>query len=151
MDVVRKILLSQTIGDEWPRPGSAVFQTTFLSAPHSTGRFRSSETPRLRGPRHCGQFEPPSRDWARVLKPPAMLTINNNAWVKCDVFIRVGIRQLRGPARRRGRGQASCTNASRRRKRPVASTSAPQSQIVRVKSPVKPCPPKIDPRTTAAH
>src|SRR6266540_1771687 len=149
MDVVRKILLSQTIGDEWPRPGSAVFQTMFLSAPHSTGRLFSSDTPMPCGPRHCGQFEKPSRDWARVLKPPAMLTVNNNAWVKCNVFIRVGIRQLLGQAQRRGR--ASCTNASRRRKRPVASTSAPQSQSVRVKSPVKPCPPKIDQRTTAAH
>src|SRR5215468_1957439 len=112
MDVVRKILLSQIIGDEWPRPGSAVFQTMFLSAPHSVGRFFSSETPRLCGPRHCGQFEAPSRDWARVLRPPAMLTANNNARVKCAVFIRIGIRQLLAPARRRARawrmGRASC-------------------------------------------
>src|SRR5262245_66338981 len=91
MDVVRKILLSQTIGDEWPRPGSAVFQTMFLSAPHSMGRFFSSETPRLCGPRHCGQFEAPSRDWARVLKTPAMLMVNKKARVIWGVLIQVGV------------------------------------------------------------
>src|SRR5215813_14627159 len=87
MDVVRKILSFQTIGDEWPRPGSAVFHTMFLFTPHSSGRFFSSETPRLCGPRHCGQFEAPSRDCARVLKPQKMLMADSSAQVKCVLFI----------------------------------------------------------------
>src|SRR5918997_1593536 len=54
--VVRKTLLPQTIGEEWPRPGTAAFHLRFLVALHSTGRFFSGETPEPSGPLHCGQF-----------------------------------------------------------------------------------------------
>src|SRR5215510_14426213 len=87
MDVVRNILLSHMIGEEWPRPGIAAFQTMFLSTPHSAGRFFSSETPLLCGPRHCGQFVASPRDCANTLKPPAATTANNSARVKFAVFI----------------------------------------------------------------
>src|ERR1044072_689962 len=53
--VVTKIRLPQTIGDECPRPGIAVFHFMFLAAVQSEGRFFSSETPCPEGPRHCGQ------------------------------------------------------------------------------------------------
>src|ERR1041385_6320471 len=53
--VVTKIRLPQTIGDECPRPGRAVFHFMFFAAVHSEGRFFSSEIPCPEGPRHCGQ------------------------------------------------------------------------------------------------
>src|SRR5262245_22394860 len=57
MSVVRKTFLSQMIGCENPRPGSAVFHRTFFVSPHSVGRFLSFETPCASGPRHWGQLE----------------------------------------------------------------------------------------------
>src|SRR5258708_39522860 len=54
--VVRKMRLPHTIGDECPRPGIGVFHATFLAVLHSVGRFLSSATPELCGPRHCGQL-----------------------------------------------------------------------------------------------
>src|SRR5437870_1067255 len=55
---VRKIRSPQMIGDDWPIPGSCVFQTTF-SADHFTGRPVSVECPSCLGPRHCGQLGAP--------------------------------------------------------------------------------------------
>jgi hypothetical protein len=58
IEVVRNILLPQTMGEEWPRPGMGVFHWTFFVPLHSVGRFFSSDTPWPDGPLHCGQFEP---------------------------------------------------------------------------------------------
>src|SRR5262245_9098715 len=55
IEVVRKIRLPETIGDEWPRPGIAIFQRTFLESLHSSGRSFSAEIAAAPGPRHCGQ------------------------------------------------------------------------------------------------
>ena len=41
-------------GDEWPG-GSAVFQTTFLLGPNSSGSPVDAETPLPFGPRNCDQ------------------------------------------------------------------------------------------------
>ena len=46
----------QTMGDDIPVPGSAVFHATLLSGPHVVGTPVSSEMPCPPGPRHCGQF-----------------------------------------------------------------------------------------------
>src|SRR5215470_12416845 len=54
--VVRKIRSPQTIGEEWPRPGMAVFHFTFCVGVHTVGRPVSGEMPWLSGPRHCDQF-----------------------------------------------------------------------------------------------
>jgi hypothetical protein len=54
--------LPQTTGLECPLPGSGVFQRTFFVSPHSSGRFRSVETPEPSGPRHCGQFVSPAAE-----------------------------------------------------------------------------------------
>src|SRR5689334_24662806 len=54
--VVKKILLSQTIGDECPRPAIGVFHLMFFVGVHSAGRFFSFEIPEPSGPRHCGQL-----------------------------------------------------------------------------------------------
>src|SRR5436190_20571552 len=56
MSVVMKMLLPQTIGEEWPRPGKAVFHLMFLSALHSVGRLVSVETPVPSEPRHADQL-----------------------------------------------------------------------------------------------
>ena len=55
-NAVRKIRSPHTIGEEWPGPGSVVFQITFDVALHCTGRPVSTEIPWLPGPRNCGQF-----------------------------------------------------------------------------------------------
>src|SRR5688500_7825691 len=56
--VVTKILLPQTTGLEWARPGIASFQRTFCAAvaSHFTGWPGLSTTPVASGPRNCGQF-----------------------------------------------------------------------------------------------
>ena len=46
----------QTMGEEVPRPASGARQARFSLAPHVVGRPASCDTPRLDGPRHCGQF-----------------------------------------------------------------------------------------------
>ena len=46
----------QTIGEDMPVPGSAVFQATLVSGPQAVGTPLSAETPWPPGPRHCGQF-----------------------------------------------------------------------------------------------
>src|SRR5258706_720199 len=56
MAVSRKIRSPHTIGDEWPRPGISVFQTTLLVALQWTGTFDSTLDPSPRGPRQHGQF-----------------------------------------------------------------------------------------------
>src|SRR5262245_13337139 len=53
---VRKMRSPQTTGLDSPWPGSLNFQSTFLSGPHSVGRFFSAECPSFFGPRHCGQL-----------------------------------------------------------------------------------------------
>src|SRR5262245_33953570 len=60
MSAVRKTFLSQMMGCENPRPGSAVFHKTFFVSLHSLGRFFSFETPCASGPRHCGQLDEPA-------------------------------------------------------------------------------------------
>ena len=45
----------QTMGDELPSPASGARQARFSLAPHVVGRPDSCDTPRLDGPRHCGQ------------------------------------------------------------------------------------------------
>src|SRR5262249_27800107 len=52
----RKIRSRQMIGVEPLQPGIGVFQATFSSVVHLTGRFFSLLTPLSDGPRHCGQF-----------------------------------------------------------------------------------------------
>src|SRR6185369_4068861 len=52
----KKIRSRQMIGVEPLQPGIAVFQATFSSVVHLTGRFFSLLTPFSDGPRHCGQF-----------------------------------------------------------------------------------------------
>src|SRR6185436_17524481 len=69
MAVVRKIRLSQTMGDESPRPGIAVFHLMFLSALHSAGRLVSEDTPLPSGPRHADQ----------LLLGPALAASANNS------------------------------------------------------------------------
>src|SRR5436190_16316682 len=56
MSVVMKMLLPQTIGEEWPRPGKAVFHLMFLSVLHSAGKLVSAETPVPSEPRHADQL-----------------------------------------------------------------------------------------------
>jgi hypothetical protein len=46
----------QTMGDDVPSPASVARQATFRLALHVVGSPVSNETPRLDGPRHCGQF-----------------------------------------------------------------------------------------------
>jgi hypothetical protein len=43
------------MGDELPRPASVARHFRFSFALHVVGRPDSAETPRLDGPRHCGQ------------------------------------------------------------------------------------------------
>jgi hypothetical protein len=49
-----KIRSRVSTGDEWPG-GSAVFQTTFVLGPNSTGKPVDAETPLPFGPRNCDQ------------------------------------------------------------------------------------------------
>src|SRR5262245_44618099 len=58
MEVVRNILLPQTIGDECPLPGIGVFHWTFLELLQWVGNPFSSDIPWLPGPLNCGQLEP---------------------------------------------------------------------------------------------
>ena len=51
------------IGEENPRPGIGVFQSTFFVSLHSVGRFFSYEIPWLSGPLHCAQFDPELEDF----------------------------------------------------------------------------------------
>src|SRR5688500_19778893 len=71
--VVTKILLSQTIGDEWPRPSIGVFHLMFLVVLHSAGKFFSVEIPEPSGPRHCSQL--PAADEPVVAIPTDMAAI----------------------------------------------------------------------------
>src|SRR5262245_66452014 len=56
MSVVKKILDSQTIGCEWPRPEIGVFHLIFLFAFHADGTPVSEEIPFPSPPRHCDQL-----------------------------------------------------------------------------------------------
>src|ERR1700741_973426 len=56
ISVVRKILLSQTTGDECPRPGMGVFHLMFLESLQSAGKLVSEDTPLPSGPRHWDQL-----------------------------------------------------------------------------------------------
>src|SRR6185436_20873480 len=53
---VTKTLSPQTMGDDQPSPGSAVFQATFVDASHFRGRSASSTRPCPVGPRKRGQL-----------------------------------------------------------------------------------------------
>src|SRR2546423_12016750 len=53
--VCRKRCLPQTIGLELPAPGSATFQSMFLSGPNVSGIFLSSDVPDPFGPRKRSQ------------------------------------------------------------------------------------------------
>src|SRR5437764_75512 len=55
---VTNTLSPVTIGDEWPVPGRAVFQRTFLVVDHCNGSFVSVDVPSPRGPRQQGQSAP---------------------------------------------------------------------------------------------
>src|SRR5262245_757478 len=69
--LVRKIRSPQTIGLEWPSPGTSVFHSTFLpdSPFHSVGGFPAL-TPEAAAPRNWGQF----RSAARPDKATAITT-----------------------------------------------------------------------------
>jgi hypothetical protein len=51
-----KSLSSQTDGEEYPIPGTFVFQRTFVTESHLAGRLTSSLVPSWSGPRQQGQF-----------------------------------------------------------------------------------------------
>ena len=51
--VVTNTKFPQTTGDEWPRPGSLVFQRMFFVSLHSTGGSAFGAAPVASGPRHC--------------------------------------------------------------------------------------------------
>ena len=53
---MRKILFSQTTGEDQPSPGIGVFQAMFSVSLHLVGSLFSDETPCLVGPRKPGQF-----------------------------------------------------------------------------------------------
>src|SRR5688500_19193773 len=89
--VVTKILLSQTIGDEWPRPSIGVFHLMFLLVLHSAGKFFSVEIPDPSGPRHCGQL--PAADDAVVAIPNA--TSNKRAAIRARLIRRVNLTAFR--------------------------------------------------------
>src|SRR6266545_7328850 len=55
---VMKTRSPQTIGVEFPRSGSGVFQWIFFESLHSPGRFCSDVTPFACGPRQAGQLPP---------------------------------------------------------------------------------------------
>src|SRR5262245_35059055 len=52
---VRKTLSPHTTGDDHPRPGTSVFQTTFFVVSQVFGKSLPSETP-AEGPRNCVQL-----------------------------------------------------------------------------------------------
>src|SRR6185369_1915370 len=62
--VVTKIRSPQTTGDEWPLPGSGIFQRTFSVALHLTGKPVSSDVPSRLGPRQPDHSSGPA--WASV-------------------------------------------------------------------------------------
>jgi hypothetical protein len=51
-----KSLSFQTMGEEYPVPGTLVFQITLVSESQWVGRFFSGLDPSPFGPRHPGQF-----------------------------------------------------------------------------------------------
>src|SRR5687768_4287488 len=53
--VVRYTRPPATTGDDQPRPGTLIFQATFLDVSHSTGTFVAVEMPWPVGPRNWGQ------------------------------------------------------------------------------------------------
>ena len=55
---VTKIFSPQTIGEDQPLPGIAVFQATFSVWLQVSGKFGSSTTPDESGPRNCGHWLP---------------------------------------------------------------------------------------------
>src|SRR6185503_11997870 len=83
---LRKIRSRQMIGVEPLKPGIAVFQTTFSSVVHLTGRFFSVLTPLSEGPRHCGQFcawatTDESRQTATATNPLRILSLLCLLWL----------------------------------------------------------------------
>ena len=56
MAVVIKSLSFQIIGEEYPIPATAVFQTTLVTESHRTGKLVSELVPSPFGPRQPGQF-----------------------------------------------------------------------------------------------
>ena len=48
----------QLEGEEWPTPGTGVFQAMFSVWDQRVGMSFSEEVPSPRGPRNCGQFSP---------------------------------------------------------------------------------------------
>src|SRR5437899_1528403 len=54
MAVVTNTWLSQTIGDDQPRPGTSVFHATFIVVDHVVGSVSIVETALPAGPRNCG-------------------------------------------------------------------------------------------------
>ena len=54
--LVRKTLSPQTIGDEWPSPGTAILQAMFSVLLHLVGMPFPVLTPSPLGPRQAGQF-----------------------------------------------------------------------------------------------
>jgi hypothetical protein len=74
---VRKIRSSPTDGEELPG-GRAVFQTTLVLGPNSTGRPASSEIPAAFGPRNCGHSQPASRPATR--RPQPSLVVRGQVW-----------------------------------------------------------------------
>ena len=48
------------MGEEWPFPGSEIFQRIFFVSLHSMGGCASGEAPVASGPRHCIQADDPS-------------------------------------------------------------------------------------------
>src|SRR5262245_29310694 len=71
--VVKKIRSPQTIGEEWPRPGTAVFHKIFSVADHLSGYPEPDANPCPEGPRHRGQYRAPSPS------TPIIATLANSA------------------------------------------------------------------------
>jgi len=68
---VRKIRLPQTMGEEWPSPGTAVFHTVPSLSLQRVGGFFSRLVPSPRGPRQHGQFSAQAEPAANVSKQTA--------------------------------------------------------------------------------
>jgi hypothetical protein len=64
---VRKILSPKVVGLDAPKPGKAVFQTTFSSALQVSGKPVSSETPVAPGPRNRSQSAPVNNTAKRAI------------------------------------------------------------------------------------
>ena len=88
---VRKMRSPQMIGDDWPMPGSCVFQTTLL-ADHFTGNFVSVVCPFCSGPRHRGQFVSP---WAAATKQPSKTDIA--ATIRGCIFVTLNLKSPMEP------------------------------------------------------